>query len=256
MKRLTPFVKNRVLWLCLALTSLSGAPLNAQKTGAVLEVQCEGKIGAMSAGMTLEVRHNTITGGYYFLATDLRDIPIIGVIRDGEIKLSTADGSTFSLRFEGNGSEHGERLDFDNSVALVGTHHDKERVERVDLGFLTMGAPIHGRRYAFATNLSDAAFEAIIRKWRIAVLAGNRRVAAEYTHFPLRVNTHRTYIMIRTPAELYKRWDRIFTVAYLSRIRQDLPHDMLGDSASLLVGLGNGDVWFGDKGVEVLNLPD
>jgi hypothetical protein len=31
---------------------------------------------------------------------------------------------------------------------------------------------------------------------------------------------------------------------------------MLGESASDLVRLGAGDVYFGDKGIEVLNLPD
>jgi len=42
----------------------------------------------------------------------------------------------------------------------------------------------------------------------------------------------------------------------LSRIKKDLPHDMLGESASMLVMLGAGDVYFGDKGIEILNLPD
>jgi hypothetical protein len=31
---------------------------------------------------------------------------------------------------------------------------------------------------------------------------------------------------------------------------------MLGESSSLMVMLGAGDVWFDDKGIEVLNLPD
>ncbi len=124
------------------------------------------------------------------------------------------------------------------------------------MGFLTMGQLSEGRRYAFTTDLIDAEFESIVRNWRIAVLSGNRKVAAKYTHFPLRVNEHRMHRTIRTPEELSNQWDRIFTPEYLARIKRDLPHDMLGEGASLLVRLGAGDVYFGNKGIEILNLPD
>jgi hypothetical protein len=129
-------------------------------------------------------------------------------------------------------------------------------VEKVDLGFLTMGRPREGRRYAFATDLSDLEFESIVREWRSAVLSGNRKEASKRTHFPLRVNTQHTHRMISTSTEFSTQWNRIFTPAYLSQIKKDLPHDMLGGSSSLLVMLGNGDVWYGEKGIEVLNVPD
>ncbi|HEV2133609.1 MAG TPA: hypothetical protein VGR47_05050 [Terracidiphilus sp.] len=207
--------------------------------------------------MTIEVKQETITGGHYFIAEDLRDIPITGgTVHDGRIAIFAADGSNFDLRFKSNGSEHGEQLTFDNSVGLVGTRQTNERVEKVNLQFLTMGQPSEGRRYAFTTDLSDAEFESIVRNWRIAVLSGNRRAAAKYTHFPLRVNEHRRHRTIRTPEELSNQWNRIFSPKYLSRIKKDLPHDMLGESASNDVMLGAGDVYFGDKGVEILNLPD
>lgn len=100
-----------------------------------------------------------------------------------------------------------------------------------------MGQALEGRRYAFTTDLSDSAFESIVREWRTAVLTGNRNKAAKYTHFPLRVNGSHKYL-IRNPAELSERWERIFSPAYLSRIKKDLPHDMLGESANDLVRLG------------------
>jgi len=204
--------------------------------------------------MTIEVKQKTITGGHYFIAEDLRDIPITGGAVDGHITISAADGSTFDLRFKSNGSEHGEQLDFDNSVGLVGTRQKNESVEKVDLGFLTMGQPSEGRRYAFTTDMSDSAFESIVREWRTAVLTGNHKKAAKYTHFPLRVNADHKHWLIRTPVELSEEWDRIFTPAYLSQIKKDVPHDMLGENSSQLVMLGPGDVWFGEKGIEVLNL--
>jgi hypothetical protein len=214
----------------------------------------------MQAGMTLIVKDETITSGHYFTSKDLRDIPITGAIHDGRIAVTGADGSEFELHFKSNGSEHGEPLNFDNTVGLVGTRQFNGKVEKVHFRILTEGQSTgecsECRSYAFTTDLSDAKFESIVRNWRAAVLTRNRKAAAEYTHFPLRVNVHHRHMTIRTPEELSNQWDRIFTPEYLSRIKKDLPHDMLGDNSTLLVGLGPGDVWFADKGIEIHNLPD
>jgi len=246
-----------LVWLCLAVGSAFGGSLNAQKAKAPIEIQCEGTLGTTQAGMTIEVKHEAITGGHYFIAEDLRDIPITGgVVQNGHITIFAKDGSTFDLRFKSNGSEYGDQLTFDNSVGLVGTRQKNNGVENVNLGFLTMGQPSESPRYAFATDLSDPEFESIVRNWRIAVLSGNHKAAARHTHFPLRVNEHGRHTTIRTPEELLNQWSRIFTPEYLSRIKMDLPHDMLGESARNLVMLGAGDAYFGDKGIEILNLPD
>jgi hypothetical protein len=243
------------VWLCFALAAAFGVSTNAQTPEGILEVQCDGVMGTTRVGMTIEIKQETISGGHYFVAENLRDIPISGAIRDGRIAISGADGSSFDLGFKSNGSEHGERLSFQNSVGLIGTRESNGRLEKVDLGFLTMGQPSEGRRYAFTTDLSDIEFESIVREWRLAVLAGNRKEAAKYTRFPLRVNARHEHRTIRTSADLSREWNSIFTPAYLSRIKKDLPHDMLGDKSDLVM-LGSGDVWFGDKGIEVLNLPD
>lgn len=257
MRRRYSLLRVCVVWLsCAVACSIRMAALNGQKPQDVLEVQCEGTLGTTQVGMTIEIRQQTITDGHYFVANDLRDIPITGAIYDRRITISGADGSSFDLRFKGNGSEHGEELSFHNSVGLVGSHQRDGKVEKIDLGFLRIGQPSEGRRYAFTTDLSDLEFESIVRDWRFAVLSGNRKEAAKHTHFPLRVNANHKHRTIRTSAEFLNQWDRIFTPAYLSRIKKDLPHDMLGENASLLVMLGPGDLYFGDKGIEILNLPD
>jgi len=128
-----------LMWLYLAVEAVFGVPLNAQTSESILVVQCEGTLGSAQAGMTIEVKQETITGGYYFIAKDLRDIPITGAISDGRIVISGADGSSFDFRFKSNGSEHGERLSFNNSVGLVGTRQNNGKVEKVDLGSLQWG---------------------------------------------------------------------------------------------------------------------
>lgn len=260
MKRSDSLSCRCLMWLCLAIHAAFGVSLNAQTSEGFLVVQCEGKLGSSQTGMTLEVKQETITGGYYFMAGDLRDIPISGALHNGQVVISGADGSSFNFQFKSNGSKVGEGLSFNNSVGLIGTRQKDGKVEKVDLGFLTMGQSTglspEDRRYAFTTDLSDMDFESIVRKWRLAVLSGDRQEAARYTHFPLRVNVRHKHRTIRTQAALLAQWNQIFTPAYLSRIKKDLPHDMLGESSSSLVMLGQGDVWFGDKGIEVLNLPD
>src|ERR1019366_2935657 len=95
-------------------------------------------------------------------------------------------------------------LNFANTVGLVGTREFNGKVEKADLGILTVGQGSEGRRYAFTTDLSDAEFESIVRNWRNSVLSGNRKAAARYTHFPLRVNERHMHRTIRTAEALSK----------------------------------------------------
>jgi len=113
--------------------------------------------------------------------------------------------------------------------------------------------PASGRWYENVTDLSDAAFEAKAQAFYKAVLAEDRATAAKYADFPLRINQNGKSRKITSAAELTAQWDEIFTPAYLELLKKDMPHDM-----SVIQGqamLGNGDVYFGDKGATVLNLP-
>jgi len=250
MKERTSVLQSLAL-MCLAV------PLSAQPTAQqAKEVDCEGTVGATRIGMTIDFKQDIITGGHYFVARDLQDIPFTsGIVSKGHIAIQMKDRSTFELRFKGNGSENGQPLNFENSAGLVGTRRGHARVEKVNLRFQSMGQYSDGQRYSAFTELRDSEFEGIIRNWRMAVLAGNRRETARYTHFPLRVNAKDGHKMIRNATQLSESWDGIFTPLYLSKIKKDVPHDMRGDKSGLVM-LGHGDVWFGDKGVEVLNLPN
>ena len=157
-------------WLCLGPLAILGKPIGAQTTGGPIEAQCEGQLGTTQAGMTLIVKAETITLGHYFTTKNLRDIPITGAIHEGLITVSGSDGSVFKLHFKSNGSEHVEPLNFANTVGLVGTREFNGKVEKADLGILTVGQGSEGRRYAFTTDLSDAEFESIVRNWRNSVL--------------------------------------------------------------------------------------
>jgi len=218
-------------------------------------ISYEGTLGLTRIGLTLIVKgSNDITGGHYFYAKYLTDIPITGAYQPGSVSLKGMDGGAFALKFKGNGSEAGKPLDFTNSVGLQGTwsNHGKQLPVNLTSGGMSP-APTSGRWYENITDQSDAAFEAKAQGFYKAVMAGDRAAAAKYTDFPLRINQNGKSRKITSAAELTAQWDTIFTPAYLELFKKDMPHDM-----SIIQGqamLGAGEAYFGSKGATVLNLP-
>jgi len=235
-----------------ALLVLATAVASAQDAQ---NVTYQGTLGPSRIGLTLTVKGpNAITGGHYFYAKYLTDIPLTGTYQPGQITLKGTDGGTFTLKFKSNGSEAGKPLDFTNSVGLQGTWSNNGKQSPVDLSAGGMSpVPTSGRWYENVTDLSDAALEAKAQGFYKAVLAGDRAAAAKYADFPLRINQNGKSHKITSAAELTAQWDKIFTPAYLELLKKDMPHDM-----SVIQGqamLGNGDVYFGSKGATVLNIP-
>jgi hypothetical protein len=64
---------------------------------------------------------NRITGGHYFYAKYLTDIPLTGTMKAAALSLDGNDGGAFAQKFVGNGSDGGEPLNFENNVGLEGT---------------------------------------------------------------------------------------------------------------------------------------
>jgi hypothetical protein len=239
-----------VLAAALAMSSAATA-----QSAEMNEVSYDGTLGSTRIGLTLVAKGAaSITGGHYFYAKYLKDIPLTGTLQSSALTLKGEDGGTFALKFIGNGSEAGKPLDFTNSVGLEGTWSGGGKSLPVKL---TAGGqspvPGSGRWYENATEQSDAVFEAKAQAFYKAVLAGDRPTAAKYVSFPLRVNQNGKSRMIHSAAELAAQWETIFTPAYLEALKKDMPHDM-----SVIRGqamLGSGEVWFGDKGATALNLP-
>jgi hypothetical protein len=217
------------------------------------QISYEGTLGQARIGLTLIVKaDNTITGGHYFYAKYLTDIPLTGAMKPGTVMLKGQDGGSFDLKFKGNGSEGAKPMDFNTSVGLEGTWSTdgKSLPVKLDMGGMSSAA---SRWYADVTDQSDAAFEARAQAFYKAALAGDRAAAAKYVAFPLRVNQNGKSRMIHSAAELSAQWESIFTPAYLTALKKDIPHDMSVAKGQAM--LGPGDVWFGDKGVTALNLP-
>lgn len=214
----------------------------------------EGTLGAQRIGLVVDIDGKRIVGGRYYYLRYLKDIPLMARQRDGGIEL-VESGAVFSLHFVGNGSERGAPLDVDNSVGLEGTWRSGAAEWPVKLqGSSRASATPPGHWYRAITDEADEVFEARTIGFRAAVLKGDADAAARHVHFPLRVNHGAgRHEAISDARALKNAWSRLFTASYLAAIGKASPHAMPVVQGYAM--LGDGLMYFSERGVEVLNVP-
>jgi hypothetical protein len=234
---------------------LAAGSMHAQSAAKVSRVSFTGMVGQSRIGMTLVVNSaGIITGGHYFYAKYLKDIPLTAGTQGTGIILFEPEGGQFALRFKGNGNEAGKPLDFHNSVGLEGRWMKHDGSYPVVLQMQQSSeAAANARWYEGVTSASDAAFEARVQAFYKAVLAGDRATAAGYVDFPLRVNHNGKGRTVASAARLAAQWNQIFTPACIDAFRRAMPHDMFVRNGQAM--LGDGVAWFGAKGAQVINVP-
>jgi hypothetical protein len=232
------------------------AVLSSQQKNELVQHQYEGKLGTSRIGLTVTREGNNIKGGHYFYQKFLRDIPITGSTQGSHVTLVEEGGGTFSLDFVGNGSEGSKPLDFENSIGMDGTWTSKDGSHKyaVSLRGTTIWEADSRPRYADVTKESDAEFEKRVQSLIGAVLHGDKAAAVRLISYPLAVNgSKREHWRLRTSAEVLAAWDDLFTPAMTAKFESALPHDMFVHEGMAMIG--NGEAWFDDKGLAVLNIP-
>lgn len=217
--------------------------------------QYEGTLGNGLIGMTILRRGNDLKGGHYFYQKYLKDISLTGAVQGSNITLNEPNGA-FHLHFIGNGSEHGEPLNFENSVGMNGTWTtaDSRRSYPVSLSG-AYEVDYSGRRYAQVTDDSDAAFEKRVQACFHATLAGDKNTVLRLIGYPLSVNLPNGRRKIfKNSNQVLAAWNSVFTSALIAKLSRDLPHDMFVHNGEAM--LGDGEAWFDAKGLAVLNIPD
>jgi hypothetical protein len=238
------------LSLCLAATTSFAQPAGS----GVETVSLRGTIGAYRVGAALTLRDGGSLGAaHYFYARHLIDIPLHGTISLPEVTLQEPGGGTFRLHLVGNGSAADQPRTFANSVALQGDWTGAGKTLAVNLQFesIVAGTP-DGHRYADVTDQTDAAFEAMVRRFIHGVVSGDRDEAAAATAFPLRINTIPPRI-VRNPAALRAEWDHIATPRLIARLREAIPHEMFVHNGMAM--FDGGTVWFAAHGAAAINPP-
>jgi hypothetical protein len=223
-----------------------------------VEQQYEGTLGQSRIGMTIIREGNAIEGGHYFYQRFLKDIQITGAMdHDSHITLREPEGGVFYLQFTGNGSNGADPLNFENSTGLEGTwvSADGLRSYALSLRETTSGNETAvGRRYDSVTSDDDAIFESRVQSLYRAVLKDDRTAALTFISYPLRANfangKHKSF---ETPVEVSGAWDQLFTAAMMAAWKRALPHDMFVRNGMVMIG--DGEAWFGAKGLAVLNIP-
>jgi len=226
----------------------------AQPADTVSRVTFSGTIGQSRIGLTLVVNAaKVITGGHYFYAKYLKDIPLKAGTQGAGVILYEPDGGQLALGFKSNGST-GQPLNFENSTGMEGRWMKGPSSYPINLQMegISEGSA-DARWYEAVTSESDAAFETRVQCFTKAVLAGDRTAAARYVDFPLRVNRNGKSRTIASAAELSSKWGQVFSPACLDAIRNAMPHDMFVRNGQAM--LGDGVAWFGPKGAQVINVP-
>ena len=212
-----------------------------------------GTVGTHPVGAAITVAGGRITEAHYFYDSHLQDIVLVGSVVGRTVTLMESEGGVFTLTLQGNGGVGGDGSSFATSTSLTGTWTEGAQTLPVKLAmdWVLDGAP-DGHRYADVTQASDAAFEAMARRFLTAALAGDKAKAALVVSYPLAVNGNPS-LTVRTRAALIADWARIFTPAMLAQLRTAVPHEMFVHEGQAMVA--GGLVWFDAKGASAINEP-
>jgi hypothetical protein len=227
----------------------SPAPNDSQQT-----YELDGTVGTHGVGMALTIDGGSkFDIGHYFYNSQLKNIPLTGSVDGKTVTLTEPGGGVFHLTMKGNGGAGGEGTSFETSTEFDGTWTQGAQTLPVKLGMDTAyaGAP-SAHRYQDVTTESDVAFEARVKRFLDAVLAGDKQTAAATVSYPLAVNGPPN-LKVRNAAALIADWSRIFTPKMLAALRTAVPHEMFVHEGQAMVA--GGAAWFDAKGATALNEP-
>jgi len=214
--------------------------------------EMHGKIGDFRVGLNFTVRDKTnLVAAHYFYASQLENIVLSGEVQGETVLFKGEDGSTFQLRFVGNGSNGSDLLTFYTSVGLKGAWTLGTRTLPVTL-HMEYGTVNPGQRlYDQVTPKADAAFELLVQAARRAILDHDVVRASALIHFPLTVNLAHRSIKVKNLDQLKTNWSVAFPQTLIAKLREDIPHEMFVHEGEAM--LGQGELWFDEFGLTVVN---
>jgi hypothetical protein len=246
----------RIVWAGAAFAMAIGltSPAAAQP-GDLQTYELSGTVGTHRIGMSLTIRGAAqVWVAHYFYDSQLKDIVLVGSESGPVLTLMEPEGGLFKLKLRGNGGVGGDGSSLATSVGASGTWTQGAQTLPVKLALDSAydGAP-SAHRYADVTGAGDAGFEARVKRFLDAVLAGNKPAAAALVSYPLAVNGGAHPMSVKSPAQLAANWDRIFTAALLAQLRTAVPHEMFVRNGQAMVA--GGAAWFDAKGASAINEP-
>lgn len=244
-------MKNRMMVVVSALSIFAGsASLSAFAEETPEFHQYSGVVGSSPINITIGFLNGKIVdGSHYYYRKYLKDIPLMGTV-GSEIRLNETGGGIFMVHSVDN---HNKPVTEEKSIGMIGTWSGNGHVLPVKLSAENIQSYVAGHRYASITSKSDVQFEACVRGFYDAVLAGKPDAAAHFVAFPLRVNiSPGKYMLIHDAIALKQKWKYVFSAQWLKDLARSSPHDLFITEEKAM--MGNGLAFFNDKGLDVVNV--
>jgi hypothetical protein len=255
---------NRISRWILSLTISCTMPQTSQ----ALTEDYTGTIGKKAVGLTFGAdppgkKAGGNSCGYYFYDDFLKDI-LLESDKDehGQALLYELDGkgeraAVFKCTFpETDPHGHFGKSKLKDHEVIVGTWSRLDGSGSLPF-YLQMSGGVGAegeKRYTVAGVNDDIAFEARVRKWRSAVLAGNKQIVASMISYPISVGTKGKTIKLKNAAQLVRNYSDVFTQKRVDIIRSTVPHNMFVRYDGVMLG-DTGQIWFNaDAKVIAINI--
>lgn len=222
---------------------------------AVLETfVSDGSVGPYRAGLNLTIKdHREVVAAHYYYAKTGKDIPLTIAQVGEKLVLDEPGGGRMVLTLTNADPKEPRPLNFATSTGLAGSWTSGEKVLPTRFGFGTvLQGPSPSRWYEEVTSESDTAFEARVRRFLDAVRNRDCKALAAATSYPLTLSGRRC-VTVRSAATLGPHCAEILSPAYVSSLRDAVPHEMFVRNGQAMVA--HGAAWFDAHGAVALNLP-
>lgn len=216
----------------------------------------DGTIGDERVGFTLvstniaEFPRGTNLQCSYFYVKDLKDINLrCNVERNGDITFEEFDGAgkvtaVFRGRFLKN--------DIDNAEGAW-TKKGEADSKPFKLKLLNGAGGNLSHRYAMIDAKNDAKFESQVQAFKNAVLQGDKQKVVSFIRFPIKVQMSGKTVVIKNRPVFLQKYETIFNPDFIEVIRQSVPHNMLIQETSAVLGAGNVRFYGNGKVIAISN---
>jgi hypothetical protein len=252
-------VRSAVLLLLLLLPVCSSALCTDQNWKPGWSWTYDGTVGPHRVRFELARTGGNVTG-YYFYASQLKDIRLTGTIGDDkQIRL-------LELGNEGQpeAKVSGEFPDKDPQGKLLGNltcdiitgtwqRPDGSDTMPVFLRSVASVSGPQGHRYRIAGADDDETINHAAETFRKAIMNGEKAKVASMVRYPITVYIRQKKTKIENRERLTADYDAIFTPGYRKAIENSIPRDMFARYDGVMLG-ERGEVWFDADGrVTALN---
>ena len=213
----------------------------------------DGVVGPNRVRFELMQTDGNVTG-YYFYASQLKEIRLTGTIADGKQIRLQESGINGEPEAEINGefAEKDPRGQLKGQLTcdiIVGTWKKADGSEKLPIFLRTIVSlpDPHGHRYRVAGANDDETINRAAERFRKAVMDGDKETVASLIRYPITVYVDQREMKIENREQMTANYDAIFTPGYRTAIENSIPRDMFARYDGIMLG-ERGEVWFDENG--------